>query len=263
MSYYKSSAVNWSSLKHMAESPLVYRHRLENERTDTAALALGRVTHTLVFEPGKFDSTYAIWTEGDRKGKAYAEFVAANEGKTIFKPKDIETATAMAEAVRNHPLVRPYLVGGLYEHAIYWTDPETKIACKARPDWLLPAQRTLLDLKSTKSIDARRFGNDAARYSYYAQLGHYDNGVIHALGWVPKRRLIVAVEKDPPHDVAVFELSNDDIFAGKEEVRALLARLKECRATGHWPGRYETEQALQLPGWLFYDEEDAESFDLA
>jgi hypothetical protein len=248
--YYSDPRVNWSSLKHMTESPLVYKHRLENEREDTPAFAMGRLTHTLVFEPEKFGREYAIWSEGDRRGNAWKDFQAENAGKTIFKPNEIEQAVAMADAVKRHPLVRPYLDGGLFEHVIRWTDPETRIECKARPDWLLPDQQILLDLKSTRSIDARRFGGDVARYAYYAQLGHYHNGVIHALGWKPRRTLIVAVEKDAPHDVGVFEITQDDLILGKEEVRALLERLQECRASNTWPGRYTSEQVLELPGYI-------------
>lgn len=253
--YFKSEGVNWSSLKYMMESPLVYRHRLEHAIADTPALAIGRLTHTLVFEPSKFDLEYAIYDGGDRRGKDWTEFREANDGKTIFKPVEVEQAFAIANAVRNHPLVAPYLSDGLFETAIHWTDPETGLLCKARPDWLLPKQRILLDLKTTKSIDGRRFAGDVARYLYHCQMAHYYDGVIHALGWKPERVLIVAVEKDGPHDVGVFELSNDDLHVGKEEVRALLERLQECRATNTWPGRYVEEQALQLPAYIYGETE--------
>ena len=249
-SYYAGPGVNWSTLKWMRESPLVYRHRMEHGAKDTTTFAMGRLTHTLALEPEKFTEAYAIWTDGDRRGNAWKEFQESNAGKTIFKPAEIAQAVAMADAVRRHPLVQPYLVGGLYEHAIYWTDPETKLPCKARPDLILPEQEILLDLKSTQSIDTYRFGRDVAKYMYYAQLGHYHNGVIHALGWKPKRTLIVAVEKDAPHDVGVFEVKPDDIMIGKDEVRALMERLQECRASNTWPGKYTSEQVLELPGYI-------------
>ena len=49
--YTDIDAVNWSSLKWMRESPQMYRYRLSVPMEDTPALALGRATHTLVFEP--------------------------------------------------------------------------------------------------------------------------------------------------------------------------------------------------------------------
>jgi hypothetical protein len=107
-------AVNWSTLKWMLKSPAVYRYRLKQARTDTPALAMGRATHTLVFEPEKFRHEYAVWEGGDRRGNAWKEFQEENAGKTIFKPQEIDTAMEMADAVRSHPLVRPYLDGGFY-----------------------------------------------------------------------------------------------------------------------------------------------------
>lgn len=249
--YYDSEAVNWSTLKWMRESPLVYKYRLTSGYKDTADLAMGRLTHTLVFEPEKFQAEYAIWEDGDRRGNAWKEFAEANAGKTIFKPKEIETAVQMAKAVRSHPLVQPYLDGGLFEHAIYWTDQDTGLPCKARPDWIVPGTRTLIDLKTCQSAEARRFGSAAARYGYTAQMAHYNNGVTHALDWAPNTVIIIAVEKDGPHEVSVFKVSQDDLAMAAEEVAELLRMVKACQQTNTWPGRYLEPQALQLPAYLY------------
>lgn len=64
--YRQIDAINWSSLKHMAESPMLYRHMLDHGRDDTPALAFGRLVHTLVFEPALFNSECAIY-EGERR----------------------------------------------------------------------------------------------------------------------------------------------------------------------------------------------------
>lgn len=252
-------AINWSSLKHMRDSALAYRYRLEAPVEDTPALALGRVTHALVFEPDTFERDYAIWEGGTRRGKDWEEFKAANEGRTIFKPEEIDRSIGMADAVRRHPLVQQYLVGGVFESTLTWRDEDTDLECKARPDWIIPDSKILLDLKTARSIDGRRFGAAAAAYGYHCQMAHYAAGVLAVHGWLPKRVLIVAVETDPPHDVAIFELDADAMWAGKEEVAELMERLRQCIVTDRWPGRYEDEQALQLPAWMFADDEDADA----
>lgn len=261
--YFDIDAVNWSSLKLLRDSPMAYKHGLTNRRADTPEFAIGRLTHTLSFEPDTFDRDYAVWEGGRRAGKEWEAFVATNMGRTIFKPDEIEEAVAMANAVRQHPLVQPYLDGGVFEQTLQWIDPVTGIACKARTDWLQPHRRTLLDLKTTRTIDGRQFGNAAARYGYHDQLAHYAAGVEHALGWAPERVCIVAVEKAAPHDVAVFVLTEDDLYVGRSEVDELLMRLKAHRDADQWPGRYTEEQALQLPAWLFSDDSaDADEFGL-
>ena len=140
-----------------------------------------------------------------------------------------------------------------------WSDPVTGLPCKCRTDWTIPTERVLIDFKSTRSIEGRRFGAEAARFGYHLQLAHYRNGVRHSQGWFPKRVLLVAAEKTAPHDVAVFELDNDTLDIAEVEVQSLLLALAGHRAANQWPGRYSEEQALQLPAWVYGndDEDDA------
>lgn len=257
--YSRTEAVNWSSLKRLRDSAMAYRYWLGRRQEDTDAFALGRLVHSLVFEPDTFEADYAIWHGGRRAGKEWDAFCSEHEGKTIFKAAEIEEAAAMAGAVRSHPLVAPYIDGGTFELPIYWTDPATGLLCKARPDWLRNRGNILLDLKTAQSIEGRRFGAAAARYGYHCQLAHYAAGVEHALGWVPEQVKIVCVEKTAPYDVAIFNLTDADLYAGREEVDELLARLKAHQESDTWPGRYIEEQALQLPAWLFLEDDDADA----
>lgn len=263
MNYADIEAVNWSSLKHMRESAMLYRYRLSVPSEETEPMRLGRAVHTLVFEPAKFNAEYVIWEGGRRAGKEWEAYKAEHVDATILREQDAEMVTELAEAIRRHPLVQPYLDGGEFERPITWTDPDTGLPCKARPDWLLRSRRALLDLKSCVCAEGRRFGAVAARLGYHCQLAHYKNGVTHGLGWAPEKTLIVAAEKDAPHDVSVFEVGPDELYFGMEEVAELLRKVKVCRQTGIWPGRYLEEQALQLPAWVSMDdEEDPEAMGL-
>lgn len=263
MTYNTTDAVNWSTLKYMRESAMLYRYRLTVPTEDKPAFALGRAVHTLVFEPEKFNAEYAIWEGGRRAGKEWDAYKLEHADATILREQDAEMVTELAEAIRRHPLVEPYLDGGEFERPITWTDAATGLPCKGRPDWLLPERRILLDLKTCICAEGRRFGALSARFGYHCQLAHYRAGVTAALGWEPKRVLIVAAEKDAPHDVSVFELDQEALYFGAEEVAELLRAVKVCRQTGVWPGRYLEEQALQLPAWVTMDdEEDPEAMGL-
>jgi len=261
--YQSIDAVNWSTLKYMRESACKYKFRLSTPIEDSLPLMLGRATHSLVFEPELFDEQYAIF-EGTRRGKEWEQFKLVNAGKTILKDTEIDICCALADAVRTHPLVQPYLADGMFEVPVTWTDDETGLPCKGKPDWLIPNRQILIDLKTARSIHGLRFGHEAAKYGYHCALAHYGSGIKASMGWTPKRTLIVAVEKEPPHEVGIFELDEETLQAGRMEVRELLIMLKACRTSNVWPGRYETEQALQLPSWVFQDDDDddVESFGL-
>lgn len=261
--YQALKGVNWSTLKNMRESALLYKYRLSVPVDDTPSMALGRATHALVFEPETFERDFAIWEGGDRRGKEWIAFRDAHQGQTIFKPNEIDLAVTMAETVRRHPLVQPYLQGGVFEEPITWTDEATGLPCKAKPDWRLDSRRVLIDLKTCRSAEGRRFGAMAARLGYHCQMAHYRAGIEVSFGYRPAVK-IIAVESEPPHDVSVFELDEEALFFGHDEVQQLLAKLRACLTSNSWPGRYTEEQALQLPAWMYSDdEEDPESFDLA
>lgn len=252
--YFALNAVNWSSLKRMDDSPLHYWSGIQNPTPDTPTLALGRYVHTAILRPDALELDFAIWTEGDRRGNAWKEFAAANAGRTIFKTSEIAEMAPIIQAVKANPHVQDLLSAGEAERALTWIDPETGIVCKCRPDWQRRDCRIVVDLKTTRSIEIRRFGNDIARLGYHGQLAHYGEGITHALGWTPEQHILIAVESAPPYDVGVFPLGEDVIEVGQQLVRKLLARLAECRASGSYPGRYPEPVDLDhqnLPPWVF------------
>lgn len=249
--YAAIDGVNWSTLRYMRESALHYKHRLSTPIEDTIPMALGRATHTLVFEPALFEHEYVIWEGGDRRGNAWKAFEAEHAGQTIFKPAEIAVAVQMADAVKAHPLVQPYLDDGVFEQPITWTDPATGLPCKAKPDWLQPTRKTLVDLKTSISADGRRFGSLAARLGYHCQMAMYRSGIQHALQWFPQEVCIIVVEREAPHDVAVFRMDEEALTLAFEEVQQLMQQLAVCRRTDTWPGRYTEKQSLQLPAYLY------------
>lgn len=246
--YLQRPGINWSRLKHARESMARYRYECDHARKDSATLAIGRAVHTIVFEPHQFHDSYAIWHK-DRKGIEWAAFEAAHAGLTILKTAEFEHARAMAEAVKASPLAQPYLRDdAVFEVTVEWEDPITGLACKARPDILRPL--VLADLKTAASIDARRFGYQAHRLGYACQLAHYAAGIKATYGWLPQKVALIVVEKVPPYEVAVFEVGEEDLQRGAEEVAALLQSVAACEESGVWPGRYAEAVPLSMPSFV-------------
>lgn len=250
--YFSLPGVNWSRLKWMRDSPKAFIHAVRTGYEDTDTLREGRLLHTLVLEPDRFEDDYAVWTGKVRNGGKWDQFEADNASRCIVTPGQLAQAEAMAEAVRQSPEAMEYIgaPGALLEQTLQWEDPETGLPCKARADIIVPSRKVLADLKGAASSDARRFGTAAGRYGYHCQMGHYGNGVRADRGWLPERNKLIVVEKAPPHDVTVFDVGPEDIEVGREEVSMLMRRVRECMDADRWPGRYEGEQALQLPAYI-------------
>lgn len=274
--YRKIRATNWSSLKHLRESPLRFRFMQDAPDEDNAARAVGRAGHCALFEPESFKRLFFVLPEGapdrptDRMRNAkdpsrssiervkwWDEFERESAGRTMLTDEQWHQATGIAEAVRSHPMVAPYLEDGIFERAITWTDPQSGEPCKARIDWWARKKRALLDLKSSTSIDAHLFGRVASRLGYYCQKAHYYNGMIHGARERVDEVAIIVVEAKKPHDVAWFTVDDAALHAGQEEVAGLIRRLQECRRTSTWPGRYTEKQSLLLPQYIYGDEEIA------
>ena len=253
--------INWSTLKHMGESPMHYRHAADNPRSGpkTSAMEFGSLTHVLVFEPDTFDAAYAVW-DGGRKGtNAHKAFVAENEGRAIIDAEDLVEARAIAAAVRSHPLTSRYLTPvTLHEHTVQWTDPASGLPCKARLDWAYPPEGVLLDLKTARSATKHGFSRQAATLRYGGQMAHYAAACTHGLGWTPKRALFVVVESAAPHDIAVFEMDEESFAYCQETVAAYLARVKACTESGAWPGRYDSIETIEIPRWMDGGDDDVE-----
>lgn len=244
--YEAIDACNFSTLKELRRSPLHYAYRLREPRKDTKTLAMGRAVHAAVFEPDRFPLDYALW-DGERRGKAYAEFCEQHPAQTILKAEEYRTALAIRDAVRSHPVARPALTPpGEAEKAITWTDEATGLRCKGRLDWWRIG--LLCDLKTTTDVDRDRFQALAYRMGYHAQLALYRAGLVanHLDAPVPR---IIAVESAPPHDVAVFPLDDDLLYAGELLCTDLLAKAAAFRFSGLAPGRYPEEVELGLPRW--------------
>ena len=252
--YFALDRENFTRLKTISESPALYRWTCDHPPEETAATALGRYVHRVILEPDDPGDDFAIFPGARRAGKEWETFAKANSGKTIFRQDEIDDMADLIATVRAHPEATRLLSGGIAEGVITWTDEPTQIRCKARPDYIYPARRHLIDLKTSKSIDVRRFGHDLARYAYHGQLAHYSAGITTALGWTPERHTLIVVEKSPPYDVAIFDLDADTINMGEEFVRGCLDRLAECRKTNSWPGRHPkpvTLDSSNLPPWIF------------
>lgn len=250
--YARIKAVNFSTLKEMRRSPLHYRWRVDHPRKDTTGLARGRAAHTALLDPDRFLNDYVLFKGKDRRSKKFKEFKEHHEGQTILLENEYKCALAIRDAVRSHPVASGLMFSGNAEHSIVWVDPSTKLRCKSRLDFNGAA---IVELKTTATVDVRRFGRIAANFGYHAQMAMQRDAVVMTEGKT-KPAFIVAVESEPPHAVCVLDLDDDTLALGQDEYLRYLARVQECEASGCWPGPYEETQRLELPAYAFGDEEE-------
>jgi len=249
--------IRWSHLVAMAESPLHYLHAVERGRRETPQLRLGRARHCALLEPERFRREWLVW-DGDRRTKAWKQFRADHPDAEIVTDAEMGSVVAAVEAVRAHPVAGNF-VRSLddAELAVRWQDEATGLWCKARIDAVIRpfqySRRVHLEFKSSYTLDPRLFAAHAARMGYHGGVAFHLDGLRSTGADVAPEPVMVVVESDPPYDVALFDVPDHVLRAGRELYGRLLARVAECQASGSWPGRAPGPVEFTLPDWAYAD----------
>ena len=224
---------------------------------DTPALLFGRAVHCYVLEgEEEFFKQFCVAPAVNKRtngGKAeWAEFCAANPGKGVITADEMRQLTFMREAVYQHPFARMVLADGKSEQTVIWADSATGIKCKCRPD-RIPSNGAgvLVDLKTTTDAGEYGFGRSVANYGYARQAAMYLDGINAASGSDFDAFVFVAVEKEPPYRVEVYELDPEFIEWGRMDYQRLLQIEAQCREQGEYPNRQSNEMiTLYKPKYL-------------
>lgn len=246
-SYRAIPATNWSSLKNLRVSPLYYQHALKQEQGDAAHFRVGRAMHAFILEPELFRSEYVTYP-GRRAGKEWNRFQDEHQDKCILSEAEYERAIGAGSALLAHPVAAQYLAAGFKEAVLRWSDALTGVECKARVDH---CGTHLVDVKSTATIDPRKFARAVVDYGYHGQLAFYLDGLRRNSVIVDDTPILIAVQSAAPYDCIVYRVPEHVVNLGRDLYRDLLAKLCECRLTEEWHGIAPEEMELVLPEWAY------------
>jgi len=210
----------------------------------------GRIFHLAALEPDKLNKAVAIWG-GDKRGKAWTEFKEKNSNKTIIKHDEYVQIITMAAAIKAHPIASAIInhQQAEIEQSIFWIDQDTGEKCKCRPDVRIESEGLIADLKGVQSAQPGMFSRACANYGYQYQAPFYLDGAIQATGVEHKHFVFIAVEKEPPHLVAVYEADYEFIEVGRMKYKELLLQYSQCKIENHWPGYGDGIKEISLPRW--------------
>jgi hypothetical protein len=256
--------VEHCALKYWHDSPLNPDHVPEHKHE----FDVGTAAHLAVLEPDRFrDSTVIV--EAKKKDGSLAEDYrtdAAQQirdaaylaGKTPLFARQVEQVMAIRKAVLAHPVAANAFTDGVAEQTFIWRDPETNIPCKARADWLRSGDRYIANLKTTTNAGPRAFPRTAWGLGYHVSAAWYMDGFKLATGHELEAHWFVAVEREPPHLIAVYQFDERAIEWGRLIYRQALAMLAQCIAKDECPGYreppYDKDRAftIALPSFAEY-----------
>lgn len=255
--YHADNGVSSTQLKDVAtKTPAHALARRNGEQKDTPALVFGDALHVAVLEPDRYPTSHMRGPDGDGRSKqakeARAALAADHPDATILPPAVFDAVEQIAAKVREHPRFESLLTGGQAETSGYWTDEETGLACRIRPDYMHPASPLLVDLKTTLDASPKGFQRALTTYGYHIQAAFYLDG-FEAIEACPCRDFVfVAVEKTPPYAVAIYRLDDAAVEYGRRQYRRALRTIADCIESGTWPAYSDDVEPITLPEWAYH-----------
>ncbi len=249
MAIYRAwSAINASSLRTMRDkSPMHMRYEQMHGRTETEAMKIGTAAHAAVLQPDLFETDYVeIPTfSGAGTRAAKEEWLAEHEGEIFLKADQLALVGRLCDAVRNHPRASA-LCEGQAETSMVWTDPNSGVLCKARPDMLSTRTSAVVDAKFVRDASPDAMSKALWQYGYALQAWFYLTGA-RECGEPRDKFIVVAVEKAMPHAIGVYVIGDATLQAASDQLGILLETYATCLASNEWPGY--RGQFLDLPEW--------------
>lgn len=218
--YHAAPGLSKSSLDLVNKSINHLIHR-DTVRVETPAMILGTAVHSAVLEPLTWPDGYMRGPEVDKRNKAWTEAKekADDAGIVLIDPADYDKVETMAERVFEYDdqVIRAIAHGdGIAEGSLFVKHPATGMLLKCRPDYLLPKQQIVVDLKTTMDASPEGFARSCGKYRYDIQEALYTHCLQEHYGgnW---KFVFLAVENRPPFNVGVYTLGEESLIAAHQQ----------------------------------------------
>lgn len=257
--YRDKPGLSASSIKAMAKSMAHYKYAIDHPQEDSEALLFGRAYHKYVLEPSDFSSEFMVIPKLNRRTKEgkeeYARLMLEADGRDIIDEETMQIIDDMRKVLYVTPFARKLLYGQ-HEESYFWTDKESGVPMKVRPDSFgrIGEQHFIVDLKTCTNAETEAFMKDAIKLNYDIQAAHYVDGMQTITG-KDFIFLFIAQEKKPPYAVNVLQADNMFMESGRQTRRALIEMYCKCVEKNEWPAYMgfndEAEiNSLGIPNWL-------------
>jgi PDDEXK-like domain of unknown function (DUF3799) len=263
--YHKCSGASASRLRTLARSPAHCFEEMTHPSEPTPAMILGSAAHVCILQPELFGASYIVAgqcatgkqngqrCESNGKKMVGGEWFCGQHCRsagdaipqTIILTEDYDTCRRMAESARKKKAASELLDARPdVEVSFFWRHLEAGVVCKGRAD-ILPGGGIVGDLKTTEDASPEAFKYSIDKFGYYVQGAHYLDG-LSTLRHRAEQFQIIAVEKSPPFEVAVYRLAQEDLQRGFDQLQRLLKVWKRCIEENRWPGYSEDVQDIQM-----------------
>lgn len=257
--YGEIEAVRSSDLKLLLKSPAHYKAEKDGFGKPPSpqlqhSWDVGDAFHAALLEPDRFEKDFILMPTFSGKGSKLEKetWLLDHPYQTYLTEEDYQLINNMKVSVMNHPEARQLLnEDGLTEVTGIFTEPEFNVPCKIRVDRLNKIRGIPIDLKSSgvEIYPESAWSRRAYNLDYHISGYFYTRGLSLIAGANHTSFIHIVVEKDYPHGVMVYEMTEDLLLYGGADVNNALRIWRECTDSGEWPCYPTGIHTLGLPKW--------------
>lgn len=278
--YHKSAGYSATQLKYAKQSLKHFRMYLDGriEKPKGSHFGFGNAFELALLSPDEYLKRVAVFPDGElmeeakaknpkleklRSSKVYQEgrdkFHKEAEGKYIINDigaESFETIEEMLSSCYQDKVIQGLIKNTEYQLSCYWTDPETGIQLKTRPDFVKRKKNVIVNVKTTIDGSPKGFQRDCVEHDYFLQAIIEITGCV-ASGLMEKvdNYFWLVVEKVPPYNATVYDFKSEDIASMRMTLEYTLNKIRKAQESELWPG-YSQEAdnehgilTMALPTW--------------
>lgn len=253
--------ISSTGVRHLLRSPK-YFHAVAMEKIEieeTEAMRFGKIAHLAILEPSKFQEKYMIIPDfgamqSSKNRAARDAWIESQKPGSVFCTQiQMDRLQMMIESLLSHPVATQLIKDGVAEASGYFKDQETGLLCRIRPDYLKHDLSVMIDFKTTRDASFKAFQREIWNYRYDVQLAFYRMGVEAIHGRLPETSCFIAIEKEPPFDIAVYAVDDFLLEKGMLDVKKALGLCLDSLQRNVWPGLQTEVQNMGLPNYAFWE----------
>ena len=230
--------------KYMAPNP-------PSREIKTEATMFGNAFHTLILEPQKFADEFFIAPTklllkdvGRESYDSYKRILENNRNKKLLSQEDWQILCAMENRLKNHQAIE-LIANGRYENSFFWTDWDSGLILKARPDIL--HKNMIIDLKTCADASPKAFQSSMVKYGYHVQGAMVRDAVEIVEGRRIDTVINICIETKYPHNMGIYIMDEEALNSAQAKYKQLCLDLKTALETNDFPDF--GVHTIGLPKW--------------
>ena len=242
----KSQIKKWNDNNPMSfwRSCVFNPNRIDEGITD--ALVNGRLAHTLLLEPQKFDEEYKIIPDGkgfsSRKTLAFQTAIKNDKsGKELVLQSEFDNWTKRINTLLGYDLIKAILKGISIEKPVIWADKVLTLKAKLDAVKNTPQGIVLIEYKNTGTIEKNIRGIDVGGYVF--DVGMQCKAIEALYGQTPVKMIFIiqSSRENEENWIEVRSVEQGDIETCRVYTDLTIDKIRKRFELGFYDSSFKTE----------------------